>query len=222
MSQYSEAETRAEFKSLEEFANSLRKGSLVHSKIVGVIGAISRELEAQRSETKNDVWSLKLHVTIGPVVGLRNISLNSSSTLNDVKSLVENQPQSAIVERIKVKRTGRAWTQFDSRPLSLCEIVNGDELLVECTAKAQKQFDKAITGLSRMEKCGVKLTSDLELLIAAVHCFILDQGFVSVMELPSTVPGFAPSLRGKLFVMWVPISYLLFFFRAFSRSSSSL
>lgn len=197
MSDHPDVETRGELKRLEEFANTLKKGSVVHSKIVPVIAAITRDLATHDSQSKNEVWALKLQVTVGTTVGLRNIALNKTSTLIDIKSLVENQPQALSVDRIKVKRTGRAWTQFDTRTIVDCEIINGDELLIDCTAKAQKQFDKNVTGLARIENCDVKLNAAIDLLVAAIHCFILDLGFTCVMELPSTVPGFAPSLRGK-------------------------
>jgi hypothetical protein len=42
----------------------------------------------------------------------------------------------------------------------------------------------------------ISVTTGEELLFLIAHLYVLSQNFVCVYEIPSSVPGFAPSLKG--------------------------
>lgn len=111
------------------------------------------------------------------------------------KSIEELTGASYSVERILLKRTGKAWGMFDWKTIEQCDMKNNDELVVDCKNLNENLKPK---GLDRISASGLIAQSTFQFIALAIHAFLLDEEFIAVAELPNAVPGFAPSLKGRL------------------------
>jgi hypothetical protein len=196
-------EVSIEIELLRRFAEEkLRKGSFVYEKVQDLVLQAQREHARHLQSSANQkaevpsTYKLVVRFNIATIRDPRSVELSPGSTLLELKKEIEKSiGQMYTVERILVRRTGKAWGSFDTKTLAQCEIKNGDELVVD-----GKSADVAnnLRGQARVISSGIVASSPFARLALALHAFLLDLEFVTVVEMPSTVPGFAPSLKG----MW--------------------
>jgi hypothetical protein len=219
MSRISSEEVTRELHLLRGFLNSLRAGSLVHGRLSSLIDELTLTQTQEQTHTHMEHMEHMEHMqhtdtqqsVKGPVgtVGAINvsvvvkhvayttpksISMLSSTTLSTLRGYIEttNGPKFEL-ERLLVKRTGKAWCTFDNKTVSQCEIKDGDLLIADCKSAVETLNP---TGLERLKSTRITPTNAFELVACALHCFLLDEAFVAVVELPNATPGFAPSLKG--------------------------
>jgi hypothetical protein len=197
------SEVEQELNLLKDFAEQrLRKGSFVYDKVQDLLSQASREhsRHLQQSQPKSApsepmTIALAIRADHPAIRDQRSINVPASLTMEQLKHRIEQEfAGSYAIERVLVKRTGRAYGTWDGKTLNQCEIRNGDELAVSC--KAAGELSAGLKGTARLSSSGVKANNDAEYLALALHSFMLDMEFTGVVELPSTVPGFAPSLKG--------------------------
>jgi len=101
------------------------------------------------------------------------------------------------VYRIENFRTGTKCYVFDSVTVASFGLLDGDKIHVVCLPQkitAPTTLESTVYSLEGISTAGSR--NDFEVLIAAIHYFLLDNSFICVYEQPNSVPGFAPSLRG--------------------------
>ena len=195
-------EIAKELNLLKLFSSSnLRAGSVVSSRVDELIREISEEVKAKTRLSGNAKRSGD-SITIILFIGLlgykdpRPLQVLPTTTLSQLKLEIEKITGSNFAtERIKVKRTGKALGQFDTKTLGECEIKDRDEILVDC-----RNVNEVLnpTGVDRIATSGIQPKTACELLVLALHAFMLDEEFITVVQLPSSVPGFAPSIKGTV------------------------
>ncbi len=195
--------TKEDIRALSSFVDStFTRESYVHEKCVSLIASLTKEvLQQEQLNLTRDKLTLKVQVNFGNAMSTRSVIVDRSATLADLKALIETQfGNDGILERIKVRKSGRALGQFDSRTLLSCDIGDGEELAADCRSAMQStpNYDKSLKGLSRVGTSSVHPTTAFESLVVAMHCFMLDLDFVCVLEQANATPGFAPSLRGEV------------------------
>ncbi len=216
---------RTEVYAFSQFVNSsLAPNSYVRRRCHDLLNSLQNDIDTVQTKAKQAKlnFTLKIQANVGNSVSSRNLEIVPDATLADLKAAVEKQMNAGYpIDRIKVKRTGRAWGEFDSKPLATCEIVNGDELVVDFKTAVQPIFnyDKSLRGLRRVCTSAVHPVDAFELLAVTAHCFLLDLDFICVVEHANATPGFAPSIRGesislyfdsmrRLLIIFVPQSFL--------------
>jgi hypothetical protein len=208
-------EIQLEVQLLKQFAaSSLKQGSVVSNKVKALVSAVERELASQQKPVPVPVTNLRssgnfqvtLLINLSGFKDPVQIDASASTTLLELKTKIEGiTGPSLATERIKVRRTGKAFGEFDSKSLMLCEIIAGDEIVVDC--KNTLEMVNPV-GLERIINSGLQPKSSFELLALALHAFMLDWKFVPIVELANTVPGFAPSVKG--WSCYVANSYFFF------------
>mmetsp|Transcript_12663 Transcript_12663/g.28113 ORF Transcript_12663/g.28113 Transcript_12663/m.28113 type:complete len:359 (+) Transcript_12663:98-1174(+) len=177
--------------------SSIRPGSVVHGKLSSLIDEVS-VLQAQQSTAvpdKSPGGSINVSVVIkhAAYTTPKTISMLSSTSLATLRGYIEatDGPKFEI-ERLLVRRTGKAWCDFDVKTVAQCEIKDGDQLLADCKSAVENLNP---TGLERLSDSRIGASNAFELVALALHCFMLDEAFVAVVELANATPGFAPSLK---------------------------
>lgn len=193
------SEVEAELALLKTFANtSLRKGSFVYEKVQDLLAQADRE-KARLAvlaavPASSDSITLRVRINITGFNDVRTLEVKKGSSLESLKRSIDAVTGAGYsAERVLLKRTGKAWGTFDSKSIEQCEMKNNDEIVVDC-----KNLNENLnpTGLERIPASGLVPQSTFQLLALAFHAFMLDEGFIAVVELPNAMPGFAPSLKG--------------------------
>jgi hypothetical protein len=195
-------EVSIEIELLRRFVEeNLRRGSFVFEKVQDLVLQAQREHARHLQQSANrkveapTTCKLMVRFNIPTIREPRSVELAPEGTLLELKREIEKSiGQTYTVERILVRRTGKAWGSFDTKTLAQCEIKNGDELLVDGKSA---EVSNNVRGQARVSASGVVAPTAFARLSLALHAFLLDMEFVTVVEMPSTVPGFAPSLKGK-------------------------
>jgi len=183
------------------------------------------EAMQMRSAGGGGGWSLKVKTSDGAQrVTLANLP-SSMSTRELVRLIEENLEGSFRVSRCRFGVGNSILQVFDDRTLLACGIQSNDVLVVEGSSfsattmtaatssssssslpqqqqrqqqQQQQQSQIAVvTGLDRWKfRGGLWPRSRFEAFVLALHCFMLDEGFVCIEEVQnSSAPGFAPPLR---------------------------
>jgi len=100
------------------------------------------------------------------------------------------------VYRIENFRTGTKCYLFDSVTVASFGLMDGDKIHVVCLPQKSSEsitLESTVYRLDGINSAGSR--NDLEVLIAAIHYFLLNKSFICIYEQPNSVPGFAPSLR---------------------------
>lgn len=189
---------------LRAFAEqNLRRGSFVYDKVQDLLVQTEREHHRLRQQhpgmkgATTEQGSLSLQITSDHPAfrGPQTLNVPTPCTLDRLKELIEQSVTSGHpVERILIRRTGRAFGTWDSRSLDQCEIKDKDVLVISVRTGGNSPGNAS--GVGRLTSSGIQPRSDFERLSLALHAFMLDMEFIGVVELPSNVPGFAPSLKG--------------------------
>lgn len=192
-------EIDTELELLRNFAAvQLRKGSFVSEKVNDLILQAAREkarMFPAASTLPSDSIALRLRINITGFNDIRTINVKTGSSMESLKKSIESLTGPGYsVDRVLLKRTGRAWGMFDWKSIEQCEIKNNDELVVDCKNLNENLNPK---GLERISASGLIAQSTFQFVALAIHAFLLDEGFTAVAELPNAVPGFAPSLKGN-------------------------
>lgn len=189
---------------LRAFAEQkLTRGSFVYDKVQDLLVQAEREHSRHRqqqtgmkgSPTEQAAFVLQITSDHPAFRGPYTLNVQIPCTLDRLKGLIEQGVTSGNpVDRILIRRTGRAFGTWDSRSLEQCEIRNNDVLVVSVRTGGNSPGNAS--GVGRLTSSGIQPRSDFERLSLALHAFMLDLEFIGVVELPSNVPGFAPSLKG--------------------------
>jgi hypothetical protein len=196
-------EVSIEIELLRRFADEkLRRGSFVFEKVQDLVLQAQREHARHLQQSANrkvevpTTCKLVVRFNIPTIREPRSVELAPEGTLVELKKEIEKSiGLTYTVDRILVRRTGKAWGSFDAKTLVQCEIKNGDELLVDGKSA---EVANNVRGQARVTTSGIAAPTAFARLSLALHAFLLDMEFVTVVEMPSNVPGFAPSLKGKL------------------------
>lgn len=202
-------EVDKELNLLKGFADAnLRNGSFVFEKVQDLISQASRENARHIASLQgagkmpSDTITVVLRINVPHVREPKSIQVSPSTSLLLLKREIEAiTGPSYSAERVQVRRTGKAFGQFDDKTVAQCDMKNNDEVVVDC-----KNLNENLNprGMERVTASGVTFTSEFQLLALALHAFMLDEDFVAVVELPNAVPGFAPSLKGVKQISFVP------------------
>ena len=105
-----------------------------------------------------------------------------------------------IIERVSVRRTSRAWSNSSTKCLQECDIGHLDEITVDCKSCSIDVVELSPVSdpfLQRLNQFNTIPSTPLELLSLALHSLMIDEQFIPVVELPNTIAGFAPSIKGQ-------------------------
>jgi len=196
------AEIQRELELLMRFSSShIRSGSLVHTRLMSLLDQIGKEQGVSGKCKDESTATLKVGDSITLSVNINHssypvptsVTILRSQTMAALKSYIQslNGPHFEV-ERITNRRTGNAWGTFDSRILGQVGLCNGDEIIVDCKSTVENTNP---TGLERLQGSGIVANSPFQLIAVALHCYMLDAGFIAITELPNATPGFAPSLK---------------------------
>ena len=143
--------------------------------------------------------------TISDASNIIEVQVTPSESISvfskSLEDLVFGQLRFAVtVDRLRVRRTGKVWSSSSTKTLHECEIIHLDEIIVDCRSCIDIEELSPISDplLQRMNLFNIVPSTPLELLSLALHSFMIDKGFIPVVELPNTVPGFAPSIKGDI------------------------
>lgn len=176
---------------------------------------------------------LKIKLETNETVILSNIS--STCTIIQLKRLIEESVDRPIrIQHFKIVSNGFEIKNIDERTIQSYNLQNLETLIVKegtyqqqsnstTTSSQQSMSLKSaslqtatditeealpMNGLYRLPSSGLRITSPFEALALAVHCELLDDGFITQFETPSTVAGFAPSIRELPKTALVPDGWL--------------
>ena len=145
----------------------------------------------QDSKPKSENEKISLSLTV-----LHNTNL--VQLVRNIETAQTYRPNSKV-QKLQNVRSGREYSEFDNSTLKSCDFRDGDRVIVQC--KHQEPISQAAESAESVHPMiaaidAVKPSSNNEVLVAACHYVMLDQGFLYLTEQPSTVAGFAPSLKG--------------------------
>lgn len=180
-----------ELKALKDFANDkLKRNSTISIAVQQLI----TQLEINVANTaKADEFSVTI---IDSENAQNNLSFNGNFSLKILKEQLETNRKK--VRRLYNKRLGKAWTDLDDRSLVELGFINGDQVYVDFSTVDNSQTSE-VNGLQRLVFHNYYPTESAEAVALAVHCCVLDKGFVPLYEQTNQVPGFAAPMKGKNF-----------------------
>lgn len=161
----------------------------------------------------NELLTLKVHLNYTNYCAV--LSSNSTSIIDlqvlpsesiqglckKVEDIVFGRFRSrVIVERVSIRRTNRAWSNSSTKCLQECDIGHLDEITVDCRSCSIDVVELSPVShpfLQRLNQFNTIPCTPLELLSLALHSLMIDEQFIPVVELPNTVAGFAPSIKGQ-------------------------
>lgn len=161
----------------------------------------------------NELLTLKVHLIYSNYCAV--LSSNSTSIIDlqvlpsesiqglckKVEDVVFGRFRSrVIVERVSNRRTSRAWSNSSIKCLQECDIGHLDEITVDCRSCSIDVVELSPVidpFLQRLNQFNTIPCTPLELLSLALHSLMIDEQFIPVVELPNTVAGFAPSIKGQ-------------------------
>lgn len=162
----------------------------------------------------NELLSLKVHLNYTNYCAVLS---NNSTSIIDLQVLPSESIQGlckkvedvvfgrfrsrVIVERVSIRRTSRAWSNSSTKCLQECDIGHLDEITVDCRSCSIDVVELSPISdpfLQRLNQFNTIPCTPLELLSLALHSLMIDEQFIPVVELPNTVAGFAPSIKGQL------------------------
>ena len=169
------------------------------------------EVDAKLS---NELLTLKVHLNYTNYCAVLS---NNSTSIIDLQVLPSESIQGLckkvedvvfvrfrsriIVERVSIRRTSRAWSNSSTKSLQECDIGHLDEITVDCRSCSIDVVELSPISdpfLQRLNQFNTIPCTPLELLSLALHSLMIDEQFIPVVELPNTVAGFAPSIKGQL------------------------
>jgi hypothetical protein len=221
---WSAEELSASKRDLQAVSTWYRAGGVSHEGFVGQsLQTMMREVqqcieqeEARLSQhsAANTTTSLRLKIKAdGQTVVLASVS--PSTSMRELKALIESSLDKPLeISRIRVASTGQAWGVFDEKSLASCSIQSNDVLTVDSATAAATSLSSSSSSrafapassqaaaaastaspLSRVTAAGLWPSNRFQTVLLALHCSMLEAGFVCVAEVPSSVPGFAPPVR---------------------------
>lgn len=162
----------------------------------------------------NELLTLKVHLNYTNYCAVLS---NNSTSIIDLQVLPSESIQGlckkvedvvfgrfrsrVIVERVSIRRTSRAWSNSSTKCLQECDIGHLDEITVDCRSCSIDVVELSPISdpfLQRLNQFNTIPCTPLELLSLALHSLMIDEQFIPVVELPNTVAGFAPSIKGQL------------------------
>lgn len=165
------------------------------------------------SKLSNELLTLKIHlnytnysaVLSSDSTSIINVQVLPSESIYGLCKKVEDTVfgcfrSRVIVERVSNRRTNRAWSSNNTKCLQECDITNLDEITVDCRScsiiDVVELSPVSDPFLQRLNQFNIIPSTPLELLCLALHSLMIDEQFIPVVELPNTVAGFAPSIKG--------------------------
>lgn len=222
--QWSAEDVSSAKRDLQALGAWLDRGSIPREGIVGhSLQTMTREVQQriEREEARlaqhsgaDSTTSLRLKIKTpdGQTVVLASVS--PATSMRELKALIESSLDKPLeISRIRVASTGQAWGVFDDKTLAACSIQSNDVLTVDSATAASSSSSSsssssrafapassqaaasAASPLSRVTAAGLWPANRFQAVLLALHCSMLEAGFVCVAEVPSSVPGFAPPVR---------------------------
>eukprot|EP01038_Epipyxis_sp_PR26KG_P009762 gene9762-13133_t len=212
-----------ELRLLDDFVSSLKNDSYLHRKLSAFLNEEKRLNQQLFQNIDNEPFIKYTIVQTGKSGTIKVTSNFTLLNVRDaLDSVIGNS--NTVVRRIQVPVSGSSFGTFDNRKLIDCGITNEMELLVDVATYSGSNPNNSSSinsnsnknnsinnnnfnnnnnvnnidakGLNRLLQSGISpISNKFELISAAVHCILLDEGFICVTEQPSGVPGFAPALR---------------------------
>jgi hypothetical protein len=105
--------------------------------------------------------------------------------------------------RIRLLRSGNAFSEFDNTSLESCGIINNDVISLEDVIYSNTN---GIPSISRISTSGILPETSLQFFVMLSHAIMLDMKFICTFETPSTVKGFAPARFGIYYIICI-VSY---------------
>ena len=163
------------------------------------------------SKTASESEKISMSLTVSPNASLAQL-------VRDIEIAQTYRPNSKIL-RLQHIRSGREYTDYDNSTVKSCDFRDGDRIVVQCnhqettvqTIESLESVDPMIATID-----SVRPSSNNDILVAACHYFMLSQGFLYLTEQPSTVAGFAPSLKGFIHNLLLYKTYCIIQKRAYS------
>lgn len=198
---------------LAEFIRNYPPSSVIPMYFGPILDDLKVEV-MKRSTSRATDWRLKLKYPDLSVVVLASIKPDTAlAILRDLAEKSSEEP--CCVKSIVIVRLNQRIDCFDDTTIANAGIFNNDVLCLELTTYSQREQtwhtsamtvqkndgnstmpDKTLEALSKLSS--ITIASPIEILCMGLHCFLLDEGFVSIIEVPSTVPGFAAAIKGKI------------------------
>ena len=172
-------------------------GGFVKRRVVHLIGEVSEQISMLQDNIKEEKWKIRVRGAAQETILLTGLSPTTS--LKDFVGLIYDATgYSSAVTSIVIDRTSKRILDCSGEgSLVSFGFQNNDSIVVEYGTQRQ---------LASVGKIHQKLSSfqtlpstSLEAVFLALHCCLLELGFICIapMQTESSVPGFAPPLKGK-------------------------
>ena len=138
-------------------------------------------------------------------VSVSTLRYSLEQTVREIEKQQTYRPNARVL-RMRNLRTNVEYREFDLRSLLSVGFQDGDRLLVYCGQQTTSTENKSPADKLQSLIDSAKPSDTLETIAAAAHHIFLSMGFVYMVEQPSTVAGFAPSLKGIQTVFTVAYS----------------
>lgn len=214
-------EAKRELGLLNNFINSnIKTNSIVYNKLQDAIAQILYEINVNEKANGNNYEKSDIDlITLRVQVNQKQLSIDilPTSSIQILKNYIEDKiitelGMKLMVERLRIRRTGKVWSSDSNKTLQECDIKDNEEVIIDCCQSMIDiiDLDDINAGiLYRLNQSNIIPRSNLELLSLVIHSFMLDEGFLAVIELSNNVPGFAPSIKGYSY-LYLYYLYILF------------
>lgn len=138
---------------------------------------------------------------------MNNIILPKGNTWSSLKEIIETRYKEMefneiVVAMVMVVRTKYFRHNFDETCIDPAEILSGDTLLVDFDTIQQR----AARNVERVYNSGLHVKNKFQFLALVVHSFMLDEGFVSIVELLESPHTLKRPWRGEYSKQFLSVS----------------
>lgn len=196
----STSQIREASRDIEEIYQVAKKSSsaVIQSHIVSYIDDFRSKLLAASKENA-ETLRIKVRFSDGLVAILANLS--STMSLSDLKTQIEDSKDGPFqLLKLLLVRTNTDITGFDDTSLVDAGVCNNDVFIAEgnCSALASMSVQQSSSppAFEILASSNLQYSCAEEVFFVGLHCCLLEEGMICMVEMPNSVPGFAPSLKG--------------------------
>ena len=170
----------------------------VKKQVVHLIGEVSEQVNVLQNSFREEKWKIRVRGASQEMILLTGLS--PTTPLKDFVGLIYDATgySQAVTSLLIDRSSKRISVSADEGSLLSFGFQNNDSVVVEYSAQHRETSDGKIS--RKLSSFHTLPSTPSEAVFLALHCCLLELGFICIapVQAESTVPGFAPPLKGEL------------------------
>ena len=169
----------------------------VKKRVVHLIGEFDEQIRVLQNTSKEERWKIRVRGASEETILLTGLSPTTS--LKEFIGLIHDATgySSAVISLLIDRSAKRISASSDEGSLVSFGFQNNDSVVVEYSSQQRESMDGTIS--QKLSSFQILPSTPAEAVFLALHCCLLELGFICIapVQAESSVPGFAPPLKGK-------------------------